>query len=257
MGQAAVWTTYELLGHPSLLTSRVMQQKCCANGPIFGQAGTWLIHARCTTPNTSKKTSTGLGTAAALQVRVNIILVLGLGILAGQLSFVAPSEVLVTSAFAAPIVALVLRVKPARVARLSLLYIGIASVSLWRTSHVVAQHETLRESTLPDVAVGRCAGVAKVLSSPIRVASDRDDLRWLADLEVTECEGVASQWRGLATLYGGPQDVARGDRLEVVVQLGPAERFWNAELGDPRPGDARRKTLRSGGVLAFDSLSTG
>jgi hypothetical protein len=85
-----------------------------------------------------------------------------------------------------------------------------------------------------------------VASSPVLA---RDVLRWDAQLDHVDCEGTATPWSGIATLYGGPDDLARGDELEVVATLGAPQRLWNASGGDPRPGESHRGALRSGGTL--------
>ena len=127
---------------------------------------------------------------------------------------------------------------------------GCAIVSLasaargW--SRVEAQ-ETTREAAahaLPSPV--RCAAHAIVVTSPVRV---RGSPRWDADVALHECEGSASAWSGRVTLYGGPEDLARGDEAEIIAQLAPPQRLWNADLDDPRPGEARRGVVRSGGLL--------
>jgi len=45
-----------------------------------------------------------------------------------------------------------------------------------------------------------------------------------------------------------PEGLARGDDVEVIAQLAPAHRFWNPGLGDPRPRQARRGAVLSGGA---------
>jgi competence protein ComEC len=64
------------------------------------------------------------------------------------------------------------------------------------------------------------------------------------------CDGIALPWTGQVTLYGGPDDLARGDEVDVVTTLGEPQRFWNPAQGDPRPADALRGSVRSGGVLS-------
>src|SRR5262249_34141447 len=92
----------------------------------------------------------------------------------------------------------------------------------------------------------RCTGRAVVASSPVRI---RGAPRWDAEVALADCEGVPTSWRGRATLYGGPEGPARGDEVEIAAQLAPPQRMWNADLDDPRPAQARRGVLRSGGVL--------
>jgi len=74
-------------------------------------------------------------------------------------------------------------------------------------------------------------------------------LRWDAELENLECDGETISWSGVATLYGGPPELARGDEAAVVATLGAPQRLWNLATGDPRPGQAHRGVTRSGGTL--------
>ena len=136
-----------------------------------------------------------------------------------------------------------------RVSRAAFLVVALAlAVGAWRAHRAVAVHERARS-----VAEGlfgapvRCSGSATVLSSPVRV---RGTLRWDARLSQPDCDGRVIPWSGQVTLYGGPEDLARGDRVDVVAALAEPQRFWNSALGDPRPADALRGSLRSGGVLA-------
>ena len=43
--------------------------------------------------------------------------------------------------------------------------------------------------------------------------------------------------------------LSRGDDIEATAQLAPGYRFWNADTGDPRPSQARRGVLLSGGAV--------
>jgi competence protein ComEC len=95
-------------------------------------------------------------------------------------------------------------------------------------------------------APARCSAHARIVTSPVSV---RGSLRYDADLDGLVCEGTPVNWSGRATLYGGPPDLARDDEVEAVAGLAPPQRLWNASGGDPRPGEARRGILRSGGAI--------
>jgi competence protein ComEC len=92
----------------------------------------------------------------------------------------------------------------------------------------------------------RCAGVARVETSPTWRA---DSLTYVARFDSLECETRAIG-PVLARLHGGPVDLARGDRVELVAQLASTELFRNAELPDPTPPAARLGVTLSGGVLS-------
>jgi competence protein ComEC len=132
-------------------------------------------------------------------------------------------------------------------ARAALVVVLSLATGALRGGCAVARHEALRAEA--DAALGlprRCVGHAQIDSSPIRV---RDALRWDARLDGLVCEGEAVAWRGEATLYGGPDDLARGDEADVVATLGAPQRLWNAAGGDPRPSQAHRGVVRTGGTL--------
>jgi len=116
----------------------------------------------------------------------------------------------------------------------------------------------------------RCAAVATVVSSPIllhrtvplltrRVGDDSAQARsppgegtlvpsWDAELTRVECDGRPDVGSFRARIYGGPDDLARGDRVELIATLAPSQLFWNEDLADPRPGGTRRGVLASGGA---------
>jgi competence protein ComEC len=85
-----------------------------------------------------------------------------------------------------------------------------------------------------------------VASSPVGA---RGTLKWDGDLTDLVCDGVPVAWSGRATLYGGPDDLAHGDAIEVVASLAPPQRMWNPSTGDPRASEALRGVLRTGGAL--------
>jgi competence protein ComEC len=98
----------------------------------------------------------------------------------------------------------------------------------------------------------RCAAEGRVTGQPVRT---RGTLRWDAVLETTTCEDGDADWSGRVALYGGPSDLARGDRVAVIANLATPQRFWNDD--DPRPADARRGIARSGMALDVRVLARG
>jgi competence protein ComEC len=93
----------------------------------------------------------------------------------------------------------------------------------------------------------RCTGRAVVASSP---SWARDRLGYTAELRALDCEGRIVAGPLQARLYGGGDDLARGDELEVLVQLGSVELFRNFELPDPFLRAARRDAVVSGSALS-------
>ena len=152
----------------------------------------------------------------------------------------------------------------ARFPRRAVMAIVVASgfgIGWWRGAHAIETHESSRTAAAHDLGrPARCEARGRVVSSPIEVTAhategdtnkpEETSLRWDADLRDVVCDGAPSSWRGRATLYASRDvDVARGDDVEVVANLASPQRLWNEATGDPRPGEARRGVLRSGGAL--------
>jgi competence protein ComEC len=179
---------------------------------------------------------------------VDPTLVLGLALLAGGLAAVCPWP---TSAAVAATLVLARRRASAPV-----LVFGLCAVALnaVRAGRAVARFDRAR-TEVRDALGGpaRCAARGTVKSSPVSFRSASRSPPALvpsfdAELEHVECDGraLASSFR--ARLYGGPGDLARGDEIEVVATLAPAQLLRNEDLSDPRPGAARRGVLASGGA---------
>ena len=175
---------------------------------------------------------------------VDIALLAGAALVAGALRVVAPCEV------AAAAVALLARASRWRrggcasavavVVAASVLGAGAAP----RARRGLAARGGAGRGRRRARPAARCTARARVVSSPVRA---RGVLRWDARLDEVACDGDAVAWRGRATLYGGPDDLARGDEAEVVATLGAPQRLWNAATGDPRPGEAHRGVAALGG----------
>jgi competence protein ComEC len=165
----------------------------------------------------------------------------GSGLAAGGLAVVAPWEVVSAAAL---VLALAFRGVRAAIAQFAVVAATLA-VGFARAHGSIDLHESARaraDAILPQPA--RCGARGRVDSSPMQI---RGALRWDGTLEAT-CDGAAV-WTGPATLYGGPDDLARGDEVEVVATLAPPQRLWNGATGDPRPAEALRGVVRTGGAL--------
>ena len=174
---------------------------------------------------------------------IDAAILVGTAVVAGGLAVVAPAEV------AAALVAVAGLALGARRTSWRLVAVSVLAVVVGgaRAAHAVATYGVASGGA--DVALGlpkRCTARARVVSSPVRA---RDVLRWDGWLDDVSCDGDAVAWSGMATLYGGPADLARGDEAQVVATLGAPQRLWNAATGDPRPGQAHRGVVRSGGTL--------
>jgi competence protein ComEC len=166
----------------------------------------------------------------------------GVALAGGGLAVVAPWEVTTGAAF---VLALAFRGARGRIAAAVLVALAIG-VGLVRARASISRHEG--ERALADLIIpspARCSARARVDSSPVRV---RGAARWDGRLEAS-CDGSSVAWAGRATIYGGPEELARGDEVEVVATLAPPQRLWNAAGGDPPPAEALRGVVRTGGAL--------
>lgn len=174
---------------------------------------------------------------------IDVVLLAGAALVLGGVATVAPCEVAVVVA-----VTMAIAIKARKAAAGPLVAVAIAlAAGAVRAGSEVAAHEKRRaqaDAAIPGAR--RCSARGTVTSSPVKV---RDVVRWTVRLDGARCDGAESVWSGQATLYGGPDDLAHGDEVEVVAALAPPQRFWNEATGDPRPGDARRGAVRSGGAL--------
>ncbi|MBX3184819.1 MAG: DNA internalization-related competence protein ComEC/Rec2 [Polyangiaceae bacterium] len=99
----------------------------------------------------------------------------------------------------------------------------------------------------------RCQGEGAIVSSPVARGGEPS---FLTDLTLS-CDGRAVPGRHRVRLHGGPDDLRRGDRVDVNVQIAPVQILRNLELADPRPGAARREATLSGTVLSLERTASG
>lgn len=174
---------------------------------------------------------------------------LSLTALGGALSVVAPGAAWVAAGVAT------LLVGRKHGARLAVLSLAVFAFSAWRGHEAVARYELRWTAARVELSEPmRCAARARVVSSPTRGG---DMLGWVAELETAECENRRLPPRTLAKLYGGAEELARGDTLDVVAQLAPVQLFHNPNVADPTPSAARRGPVVSGVVLGATFVGHG
>lgn len=128
--------------------------------------------------------------------------------------------------------------------------IGVAiviglSIGAWRAHAAVAAARSARvaaDAALPRIA--RCTGDAIVTSSPVR---RHGTLQWSADARHVDC-GHGEDATVRVSVFGGPDDLARGDDVRFIADLAPPERFADAELGDADARSAHHPVERTGGA---------
>ncbi|MCS6900096.1 MAG: DNA internalization-related competence protein ComEC/Rec2 [Myxococcales bacterium] len=180
---------------------------------------------------------------------MDAVLVVGLVVLAGQRASVQPGSVALVLAGAW---LLLRRRLPGWLVMLALLCGGLSWARSWYTLRQFDEQVEAARSWLGVPA--RCAARVRVISSPVRKG---DALRWLGKVEALDCEGREAPAGGIIRLYGGPADLARGDRVEATISVGAIQLFHNLDLPDPRAGAARSGAVLSGSILAVEVLERG
>jgi competence protein ComEC len=176
---------------------------------------------------------------------VDLVLLGGAALVAGGLFPTAPLEVAVAAV--AVLVTIQVAGRAGRVAVAVVVVIAALAVGAVRArSRLILYDAVVRDadSVMPHPA--RCTLHGWVDSSPVRV---RDVIRWDGRLDRIECDDSALDWSGFATLYGGPDNLARGDEVDAIATIAAPQRFWNPSGGDPRPAEAHRGVTRTGGAL--------
>ncbi|MDB4937035.1 MAG: internalization-related competence protein ComEC/Rec2, partial [Labilithrix sp.] len=175
--------------------------------------------------------------------QLDCVLVVGLAACAGGLACAAPIEAAVATAIV--LVALARRGAPVVAILGSLAFLLGAA----RATSAVRRYERDRAAIVDGSRrwPARCRIAGVVARSPVLLG---DALSLDVDVTEGDCDV-----RGRVTLHvprGSPPEMApvlaRGDVVEAVAQLAPGHRFWNDATGDPRPPQARRGVLLSGGA---------
>lgn len=134
-----------------------------------------------------------------------------------------------------------------------ILVAGTACVGAARAEARLAEYERTRAQVSALLRPpARCAIRAHVVKSPTR---REGTLRFSAQVLRADCEGSVTTRPFLVRLYGGPEDLRRGDVVEVNAQLGVIRLFRNHDLVDPIPFAARTGEVASGTVLSLQRVT--
>jgi competence protein ComEC len=177
-------------------------------------------------------------------MRVDGVLLTAVAAVAGGVCAVYPLPTLLCVACAA----LVLRSQPGRMACACALFFFLLGAA--RGARTIRQFEATRIQ-LRD-AIGppsRCALSAIVAASP--VWSD-GTTSFVAEVTRADCESRHLPVPFRARLHGGPDGLARQDRVHVIADLAPLQLFRNLDTADPTPPAARKNIVLTGGVLSLD-----
>jgi len=177
-------------------------------------------------------------------VRIDGVLVAAIAAVSGGVCAVYPVPTLLCLGVAALL--LVFEVSW-RTAGYALLFFALG---LARGTQRIAQFEASR--VLLRDAIGppsRCDLTATVAASP--VWSD-GSASFVAEVTRADCESRLLPVPFRARLHGGPDGLARADRLHVIADLAPVQLFRNLDAADPTPSAARQNIVLTGGVLSLD-----
>jgi competence protein ComEC len=95
----------------------------------------------------------------------------------------------------------------------------------------------------------RCDLSATVAGSP--VWSD-GSVSFLAEVTRADCESRLLPVPFRVRLHGGPDGLARQDRVHAIADLAPLQLFRNLDTADPTPSAARQRVVLTGGVLSLE-----
>jgi competence protein ComEC len=177
------------------------------------------------------------------------IVLLALALLAGAPLALSP----LPAAAASVAIAFALR---ARTSRGALVLAAVALVTSGVRARAALDRATVTHARAVAILQppARCEGEATVIGSPVVVgrATPHDGAgQARVDVEITAglCGERPLDGPLRARLYGAPEDLGRGDRVELVADLAPVHLFANPGLPDPRPPIARSGVAASGGVV--------
>ncbi|MFZ5895813.1 MAG: DNA internalization-related competence protein ComEC/Rec2 [Myxococcota bacterium] len=172
------------------------------------------------------------------------VLCVALALCAGSTLVVAPGAALLSFAG----IALVLRRRLRKAVVCSVL-VALALGGV-RAASSIAHFDGARRAARDALgAPARCALSGSVVSSPTWVGGRAS---YVLDVQRAECDAGAVRAGTRVRLSGGPDDLARGDRLLVVAQIAALEVLFNLDLADPLPSAARRGVTLSGSALSVD-----
>lgn len=184
---------------------------------------------------------------------IDSALVLSSFALASVIAVVRPWPVVLGAAIVALSMTLSGSLRPARAAVLAAIVLGLlASLRARRMIDADARATARALDALP--RTDRCELVGVIDSMPrMRGVISADVL-----VESLVCDARAPPAFGLrARIHDLGEAPTRGARVRIVAQLAPSRRPFNPDLGDPRPGYARRGHSLSGTAITIEVTEPG
>lgn len=128
-------------------------------------------------------------------------------------------------------------------------------VCAWRAATTIAEYSAVRDQTTEVLRPPtRCVFQARIVSSPtVHEGTTRSIVETLGGT----CEERQLPLGIRVRLHGGPSELARGDEVEVIAQLGVTRLFRNADLPDPVPLVASSGVVASGATLSLTVIKPG
>jgi len=189
---------------------------------------------------------------------VDPVLLIGLALAAGAALALAPLPAALGAALCA--VALRRRARPAALALAALAIVAGGLRARAALDEAAARYARTADLLSPPA---RCEVEAVVVASPVLVGEPRraadEPQAARADVEIRAgvCGGRPIVEPLRTRLYGAPLELARGDRLALVVDLAPVHLFRNEGLRDAMPALARAGLTASGSVVAAEITAPG
>jgi len=139
----------------------------------------------------------------------------------------------------------------ARLSRFAQLFLLFAfATSALRGALLIRQFESNRIAERDAIgSPSRCDLSAVVHTSP---TWSEGSASFVAEVTRADCSGNLLPVPFLARLHGGPDSLARQDRVHVIADLAPIQLFHNIGTADSTPGAARQGIVLTGGVLSLD-----
>ncbi|HEX3774217.1 MAG TPA: DNA internalization-related competence protein ComEC/Rec2, partial [Polyangiaceae bacterium] len=100
-------------------------------------------------------------------------------------------------------------------------------------------------------APNRCDLEAVVTSSPVW---SEESASFVAEVTRADCADRSLPTPFVARFHGGPDALARQDRVHVIADLAPIQLFRNFDTADPTPSAARQAIVLTGGILSLELL---
>ncbi len=179
-------------------------------------------------------------------MRVDGVLLCAASAVAGGLAAVYPGPALFCALFSG--VALRREVSRRALLCAALLFALGAARGAEQIRAFEAARITARDAVGPP---SRCDLEARVITSP--VWSD-GTASFVAQVTRAECADHLLPVPFIARLHGGPDSLARQDRVHAIADLAPVQLFRNLGAADPTPNAARQGIVLTGGVLTLDLL---